>query len=67
MKNQLENFYGVTELSAVEQIAINGGSAPDPTTKTGFWWDVSYIVGAVAKGVVTFATEGGRNAGLVVK
>lgn len=67
MKNQLENFYGVTELSAVQQMAINGGSEQSPSTKTSFWTDVSFFAGAVVQGIKVFATQGGRNAGLVVK
>jgi hypothetical protein len=55
---ELEQFDGVEGLSELEAAKIDGG---------GFWGDVSYILGAAAHGLVVFATEGGRNAGICVR
>ena len=53
--NKLE----IQELSAFDLITIEGGSD----------WsdDFCYVVGLVVKGMVIFATEGGRNASLCVR
>lgn len=67
MKSHFENLYGVTALPVAAQVAINGGSEKKPSSSTSFWTDASFLVGAIAHGVVTFATEGGRNAGIVVR
>lgn len=54
----LSHFDNVTELTSVEMASIDGGS---------FWKDVGFLIGAIAQGIVVFATEGGRNAGIVVR
>ena len=60
MKNlKFEELEYITELTQDEASQIDGGE--------GFWYDVSYVLGVIAHGVVVFATEGGNNAGLVVK
>ncbi|MGZ5135776.1 MAG: hypothetical protein ACXWCG_11520 [Flavitalea sp.] len=55
---KLEEFGQLKCLSDLEAQQIDGG---------GFWKDVAYVLGVAAHGLVVFATEGGRNAGIVVK
>jgi hypothetical protein len=68
MNKELSNVCGLTSLSRNELMSITGGSADGtPSTPTSFWNDAGYFLGVVAKGFIVFGTEGGRNAGLVVK
>lgn len=55
---KLEQCDRLDELCEVEATEISGG---------GFWGDVFYVLGVAAHGLVVFATEGGRNAGICVK
>jgi hypothetical protein len=55
---KLEQFDQLDELTEVEATQVYGG---------GFWGDVFYVIGVAAHGLVVFATEGGRNAGICVK
>lgn len=57
---KLEQLGCVTELTQNEASHIDGGTG-------GFWYDVAYVGGAILHGLVVFATEGGNNAGIVVK
>ncbi|MGM9475029.1 hypothetical protein ACS5PU_01315 [Pedobacter sp. GSP4] len=59
----LKNIDGVTELMLSEVVSINGGSEKE----TGFWEDAGWLAGAIVRGCIIFATEGGRNAGLCVR
>ena len=55
---KLEQFEQLKCLSDSETQQIDGG---------GFWKDLAYVIGVAAHGLVVFATEGGQNAGIVVK
>lgn len=56
--------YSVVELTDFEILSTNGGVIAKTTS---FWEDVGFLAGAIVKGAVIFATEGGRNAGLCVR
>jgi hypothetical protein len=55
---KFDHLESLKELSDSESQQIEGG---------GFWKDLAFIIGVAAHGLVVFATEGGRNAGIVVK
>jgi len=60
MKNfKLDELNCIAELTQSEASQIDGGD--------GFWKDLAYIGGVLVHGLVVFATEGGNNAGIVVK
>ena len=55
---KLDELDFIPELTYSEASQIDGG---------GFWYDVAFVGGAIVHGLIVFATEGGNNAGIVVK
>ncbi|MCY1524626.1 hypothetical protein D9M68_595690 [compost metagenome] len=53
-----------TDLNPDELHRITGGSSSAPST---IWYNIGYIAGIVAQGLIVFGREGGRNAGLSIK